>query len=90
MNDTQGNIEIAVAIGRIEEMLKTMDSKLDKLETVTERHWKKLAEHDVEIELLKQRQGPRIHITVWIALAASIIGLVVAIADRIYVNQGGL
>lgn len=90
MNDTQGNIEIAVAIGRIEEMLKAMDSKLDKLETTTERHWKKIAELETQIELLKQRQGPRIHVTVWIALAASVIGLVVAIADRIYVNQGGL
>lgn len=90
MNDPQGNIEIAVAIGRIEEMLKTMDSKLDKLETVTERHWKKLAEHDVEIELLKQRQGPKVHMTVWVALVISVLSILLAVADRIYVNQGGL
>lgn len=90
MIEGQGNIEIAVAIGRIEEMLKAMDSKLDKLEDTTERHWKKIAELETKLALIEQRQGPRLHIVTWIIGIIAVIGFVMAIADRIYISQGGL
>jgi hypothetical protein len=81
---SDGSIELAVAIGRIEEMLKSMNDKLDKLENTTERHWKKIAEHDTEIELLKQRQAPRIHWITWVAAAAAASSFLLFILDRFY------
>lgn len=82
-----GSIELAVAIGRIEEMLKSMNEKLDKLEDVTERHWRIISEHDKEIELLKQRQPPRIHWITWMAGTAAVVSLMLFVLDRFYVNQ---
>ena len=79
--------EVLVAIGRIEEMVKSMNEKLDRLEQTTDRHWKKIAEMETAIELLKERQGPKIHWVTWFAGAAGVIALVLAILDRIYVNQ---
>lgn len=69
--------DILVAVGRLEEMMKAMNDKLDRLENTTDRHWKKLAEHDVEIELLKQRQGPQVH---WLTWAIGIIAIASFIA----------
>lgn len=70
--------DVLVAVGRLEEMMKNMNEKLDRLESTTDRHWKKLAEHDVEIELLKQRQGPRVHVTSWIAMIVGSLGFIAA------------
>jgi len=70
--------DILVAVGRLEEMMKAMNDKLDRLENTTDRHWKKLAEHDVEIELLKQRQGPRVHFSSWIAMVVGSLGFIAA------------
>lgn len=81
---SEGSIELAVAIGRIEEMLKSMNDKLDKLETTTEKHWKIIAEHDTEIELLKQRQSPKIHWVTWLAASAAVASFVLFILDRFY------
>jgi hypothetical protein len=72
--------DVLVAVGRLEEMMKAMNDKLDRLENTTDRHWKKLAEHDVEIELLKQRQGPKVHVTNWIAMAIGLLGFIAAFA----------
>lgn len=81
------NIEIAVAIGRIEEMLKSMNDKLEKLQDSEDLQWKKISQHDTEIELLKQRQGPKIPWVTWAAGATAIAALVLGILDRIFVNQ---
>lgn len=86
MNES-GSVELAVAIGRIEEMLKSMNDKLDKLESTTDLHWKKLNEHDTEIQLLKQRQGPRVPVVTWLAGVAALVALVLGVLDRIFVNQ---
>lgn len=70
---SQGDIEIAVTLGRIEEMLKSMNEKLDRLDSTAVDHADILRKHTVEIELLKQRQGPTLHWSQWlIALAAGI------------------
>lgn len=85
INDS--NIEIAVAIGRIEEMMKSMNEKLDKLDDTVERQWRIISEHGTEIELLKQRQGPRIHWITWLAAGAAGISLVLAVFDRLYLGR---
>lgn len=95
MNENS-NVEVLVAIGRIEEMLKSMAEKLDKLEEQTERKfalvdaerdrlWKKINAQDTEIQLLKDRQGPKVPMVSWIAIVASVIAVALNIIER-YVN----
>lgn len=68
-----GDIELAVAIGRIEEMLKSMNDKLDKLEAANDTHADVLRKHEVAIRLLEERQGPKVHWSSWaIAICASV------------------
>jgi hypothetical protein len=74
-----GDIELAVAIGRIEEMLKSMNDKLDKLDSTSADHADVLRKHTVEIELLKQRQGPTVHWTNWIFVLTAAVGLIISI-----------
>jgi hypothetical protein len=74
-----GDIELAVAIGRIEEMLKSMNEKLDRLDVTATDHADVLRKHTVEIELLKQRQGPRAHWSAWVLAIASVTGLIISI-----------
>jgi hypothetical protein len=74
-----GGIELAVAIGRIEEMLKSMNEKLDRLDTTTVDHADILRKHTVEIELLKQRQGPRVHWSAWISAITALVSVAVTI-----------
>lgn len=92
------NVEVLVAIGRIEEMLKAMAEKLDKLEEQTEkkfalvdaereRLWKKINALDTELQLIRDRQGPKVHWLTVVAIIASVGAVVLGILDRVYVNQ---
>jgi hypothetical protein len=74
-----GDIELAVALGRIEEMLKSMNEKLDRLDTTAADHADVLRKHTVEIELLKQRQGPKVHWSAWVLAFTSMISLAITI-----------
>jgi hypothetical protein len=76
--------ELLVAIGRIEEMLRGMSEDLRKLQASEDQQWKKLNEHQTEIELLKQRQAPRVHWVAWIAAIGAGVALVLGVFDRIY------
>ena len=87
--------EVLVAIGRIEEMVKAMSDKLDKLETQTEkkfaviddqteRQWKKIASMDTEIQLIKDRQGPTVHWVTWLSAIGALVAVVLSVLDRIY------
>ena len=78
---------LLVAIGRIEETLRGMNEKLDRLESTTDRHWKKISEIETEIALLKERQGPRIPWVTWAAGVAALVALALGVLDRIFVNQ---
>lgn len=79
-----GGYELAVTLGRIEEMLKSMNEKLDKLESVNETHADVLRKHEVSIRLLEQRQGPRVPFITWVIGAVAVIGLFISIADRLW------
>jgi hypothetical protein len=90
------NVEVLVAIGRIEEMLKALSDKIDKLEEQTERKfatadvererlWKKLNSLDTEVQLLRDRQGPKIHWLTVAAIVASVGAVLLTIIER-YVN----
>lgn len=94
---TQENMtDVLVKLGRIEEILNLLLQKVDKLEEDTkerfhivdverERLWKKLNAHDTDIELLKERQGPKVPIITWIAIVASVGAVALNIIER-YVN----
>jgi septal ring factor EnvC (AmiA/AmiB activator) len=78
---------IETILARIEAKQDAMMEKLDRLEKTTDTHWKKIAELETKLAVLEQRQGPRVHwLTVVVGLVA-IIGFIVAITDRFYVNQ---
>ena len=85
--NNSGAIEMAVAIGRIEEKLTSMDSKLDKFESQTEERfrrsderqenqWKKISELDTAVELLKDRRPLRAHWSQWSLASAAVASLV--------------
>lgn len=93
---SDSNVEVLVAIGRIEEMLKSMAEKLDRLEEQTEkkfaivdaereRLWKKINSMDTELQLVRDRQGPKVPLVSWIAIVASVIAVALNIIER-YVN----
>jgi pyridoxal biosynthesis lyase PdxS len=82
--DDQTSTELLVAVGRIEEMLRNMDEKLQKLQTSEDMQWRKLNQLETEIEVLKTRQGPRVPVVSWIAGLVAAAALLLAIADRMY------
>ena len=88
--------DVLVKLGRIEEILNLLLQKVDRLEEDTkerfahsdverDRIWKKLNAHDTELEVIKQRQGPRVPFVSWLAIVASIIAVALNIIER-YVN----
>lgn len=78
---------IETILARIEAKQDAMMEKLDRLEKTTDTHWKKIAELETKLAVLEQRQGPRVHwITVVVGIVA-IVGFMLAIADRMFVNQ---
>jgi hypothetical protein len=82
--DDQTSTELLVAVGRIEEMLRNMDDKLQKLQTSEDMQWRKLNQLETEIEVLKTRQGPRVPVVSWIAGLVAAAALLLAVADRMY------
>ena len=84
MMDDQTSTELLVAVGRIEEMLRNMDEKLQKLQTSEDMQWRKLNQLETEIEVLKTRQGPRVPVVSWIAGLVAAAALLLAVADRLY------
>ena len=90
------NVEILVAIGRIEEMLKALSEKIDKLEEQTERKfatadvererlWKKINAMDTELQLVRDRQGPKVPIISWLAMLAATVAVLLNVLER-YIN----
>lgn len=81
--------DILVILARLEQKQDAMNEKLDKLEEQTEKkfmtvekqvgqHWQKLNEHEVAIQLLEQRQGPKVHWSSWVAVAVGTLGFIAA------------
>jgi hypothetical protein len=81
--------DILVILARLESAVDSVNSKLDKLEEQTEKkfltvekqvgqHWQKLNDHEVSIQLLKERQGPRVHWSSWVAVIVGALGFIAA------------
>jgi septal ring factor EnvC (AmiA/AmiB activator) len=78
---------IETILARIEAKQDAMMEKLDRLEKTTDTHWKKIAELETKLAVLEQRQGPRVHWLTVVVGVVAIVGFVLAIADRMFVNQ---
>lgn len=86
MQDQPTVNDFIVAITRFEAKQDAMMEKLDRLEKTTDTHWKKIAEMETQIELLKERQGPRIHWITWVIGLIAAAGFGFAILDRLYIG----
>lgn len=76
--------ELAVAIGRIEEGVKNMNGRLQKVAEIAEEHEDTIGKHETRLALLEQRQGPRLHwLTVLVGIVA-VAGFALALFDRLY------
>jgi predicted mannosyl-3-phosphoglycerate phosphatase (HAD superfamily) len=80
---------VLIAIARLEAKVDAINEKLDKLESQTDakfltvekqvgQHWQKLNDHEVEISLLRERQGPKAHWTVWAVSSIGVLGFIAA------------
>ncbi len=58
--------------------MEAVNTTLTKLEQTSDQHWKRLNQHEVDIELLKQRQGPRVHWSSWVAVIVGALGFIAA------------
>ena len=84
MSDATNITELAVAIGRVEEGIKGLKDSVDGLVATTKVHSDTLPRHEVDIEILKARQAPRIH---WLTILVGIVavaGFALALFDRLY------
>jgi hypothetical protein len=80
----QPNLELALAIGRVEEGVKGLRDKLDTIGTDQKKHSDTLTRHEVDIQVLKSRQQPRLH---WVTILGVIVAIVVsaiALLDRLF------
>ena len=68
--------DILVELAKIETKQDAMLQKLDELSKVSDEHWKKINELNVKVQLLEQRQPPRVHPTVWILAAVAVLGFI--------------
>lgn len=82
MGDATVN-DLQVILARIESKQDAMMEKLERLERTTDTHWKKIAELETEIALLKQRQGPVVHWLTWVVAVIAVFGFVAAFAQYV-------
>lgn len=87
--------ELLLAVQGIESGVKRVEEKIDALEKKTDSqfdrfektlldHQEQLTRHEVDIRLIEQRIGPKVHVIAWVAAIAAGISIVLGILDRIY------
>jgi septal ring factor EnvC (AmiA/AmiB activator) len=79
--------DVLVFLARLETKQDAMMKQLDELSKTSDQHWKRINEIETKLALIEQRQGPRIHWVTWVVGAIAILGFVLAIADRLYLNM---
>ncbi len=79
-------MEVAVTLGRIEMGVQQLNEKVDRLTHKTETHEATLNRHEVTLQVLLAKQGPRIH---WMTVAVGLValaGFALALFDRLYMD----
>ena len=74
--------DILVALARLETKLDTLGQQFQKVEADVERQWKKLADHDVELERLRSTQ-PKTPIATWLLVSIAVLGFIAAFVQYI-------
>ncbi len=85
MNESEVN-GLAVAVGRIEEGMKNLNDKMDRVIAQGDQHANTLSEHDTRLAVLESKQQPKVH---WLTILVGIVavaGFALAIFDRLYVG----
>lgn len=78
------NVELAVAIGRVEEGIKGMKDSLAPVVERQQAHGDTLTRHEVDIQVLKSKQQPRIH---WLTALVGIVAVAafaLALFEKLY------
>jgi hypothetical protein len=81
------NVELAVAVGRIEEGVKSMKDSLAPVVERQQTHSDTLTRHEVAIRVLESKQQPRIH---WLTVLVGIVAIsafAIALFDRLFTHQ---
>lgn len=68
--------DLAVMSARIEAKQDEMMKQLENLAKTSDQHWKRINEIETKLALLEQRQGPKVHPTVWVLAAVAVLGFV--------------
>lgn len=80
------NNSLAVAVGRIEEGIKNLNEKVDRVISQNEVHAETLSKHDSRLAVLESKQVPRVGgWTIALGIIA-IAGFGLAVFDRLYGN----
>lgn len=83
MNESEVN-GLAVAVGRIEEGIKNLNEKVDRVIAQNQDHADTLSKHDVRLAVLESKQQPKVH---WLTILVGIVavaGFALALFDRLY------
>ena len=70
--------DVLLILARLEQKMEAVTTGLAELKQTTESQWERLNKHEVDIELLKQRQGPKAHVTAWVSSGAALIASLAA------------
>jgi len=70
--------DLLVAIRVVEAKQDAMMKQLDELSKTSDQHWKRINDIETEIALLKQRQGPSVHWSSWVAVIVGALGFIAA------------
>jgi hypothetical protein len=74
--------DILVLLARLETKLDSLGEQFQKVEADVERQWKKLAQHDLELEKLRSAQ-PKTPITTWLLVAVAVLGFIAAFVQYV-------
>lgn len=75
---------LAVAIGRIEEGIRSVNDKLDTLAAESTNHSNTLTGHEARLAVIESHRQPRVH---WLTIVVGIIAILgfgLAVFDRMY------
>jgi hypothetical protein len=74
--------DILVALARLETKVDNLRQQFQKVEVDVERQWKKLADHDVELEKLRSAQ-PKTPIATWLLVSVAVLGFIAAFVQYV-------
>lgn len=81
---TEDQNGLAIAVGRIEEGIKNLNEKVEKVISQNEIHADALSKHDTRLAVLESKQGPRLSAWTIVLGIIATAGFGLALFDRLY------